>query len=359
VDGVGNLGVMEYAMNAGTSRASLIHYRQADNRNSMPFIASNHFMDMLFDGATPNISAPTHTIYGSMSMTPTQAIDMSNGQILHMTMEVDAHASFRRWVDFNLAPASDPLQGWDPDNLPINNTDAGVFLEIKDGFCTLDIYTGPKSIVPLSPPTGTAGGAGYGSRLWGPPGSAAGGPIICSWDQMYIQNNFRKNGLGLDDKSRLDFFISQTHAALFQDGKLIVQSDIPPGSFPWASVPVNAYYTHYIYHDDADIVDLTTFQQSGQPMCYPMNSYWFNDPVNGTAPSQTICNMAYPPGYGFPRSDERHWDNMGFEVFPASYLPGSDFSSLASIVQLPAIQAPRFVGSGSPPAAPTGVRIIQ
>ena len=51
-------------------------------------------------------------------------------------------------------------------------------------------------------------------------------------------SEFSKNALGLDDRSRYDFFVSQTHAALFQDGQLIVQSDIPAGSFAWADEPL-------------------------------------------------------------------------------------------------------------------------
>ena len=81
-----------------------------------------------------------------------------------MTMEVDAHQSFRRWVDFNLATASDPLQRWDFNNaFPINSTDQGIFLEIKEGGCTLDIYTGPTSSTNPQP-TGTAGGS-YSGEL--------------------------------------------------------------------------------------------------------------------------------------------------------------------------------------------------
>jgi hypothetical protein len=50
---------------------------------------------------------------------------MSNGNVVHLTMEVDDHQSIRRWIDFNLAPASDPLQNWDPNGYAINNTNQG------------------------------------------------------------------------------------------------------------------------------------------------------------------------------------------------------------------------------------------
>jgi hypothetical protein len=354
-DAVGNLGIMKYTMNAGTSKAWQIEYRQADNQSSMPFISSDHFMDMLFDGATPNTGAPTHTIYGSMAMTPVQTVDMSNGKVLHVTMEVDAHQSFRRWLDFNLAPASDPLQGWDFNGHALNNTNQAMFLELKDGFCTLDIYTNTTSATDPSP-TGTAGGSVHGARLWGQPGSVGGGAVSCNWDQMYVPKNLSKNGFGLDDKSRLDFFISQNHAALYQDGQLIVQSDIPAGTFPWAAGPVKAYYSHYMYHSDADIYDLQNFQVSGQNLCYPLNSFWFNDPVNGTTAAQSVCGTAFPAGYGFRYSDERHWDNMGFEVLPASDVPANDFSGLAPLVQPPTPQPPVFASDG--PQAPANLRVF-
>ena len=351
VDAYGNLGVMKFTLGAGTARAWDIDYRQADNLNSMPFISADHFMDMLFDGATPGTSASSHTIFSSMSMSPARTFDLSDGKILHLTMEVDSHWSFRRWIAFNLAPASDPLQHWDPGPNGLNTANQAVFLEIKDAGCTFDIYTGSTSSGDRTP-TGSAGGAS-GARLWG-----QWVPFWCSTEEMFVGSEFSKNGLGHDDRSRLDFFISSSHAAFFQDGKLIVQSPIPAGSFPYANVPMRAYFTHYLYHSINDVDELKTFSVSGQNFCYPMNSYWFNNPMTGTAPGDTICNRAYPAGYGFPHSDERHWDNMGAEVLPAGTVPANDFSSFLSAVQPPARQAPVFSGTMTPPAAPSNLRII-
>jgi len=356
LDAFMNLGWMKYTMNAGTARAWDIEYRQADNNNSMAFISGDHFMDMLFDGATDSAGGPGHESFSSMSMSPRQTIDMTGGKILHLTMEVDGHQSQRRWVAFNLSPASDTLQQWHPEGgLPINNTNQGIFLEIKDGGCLLDIYTGSGA---NNTPIGTAGGA-HGSRLWGHSGSSGGGAYQCTESQMYVPKNFTRNGLGMDDKSRYDFFISETRAALFQDGYLIVQSPIPPGTFPWSSVPLRAYYTHYVYHTTNDVMDLKTWQNNGQNNCFPMNAYWFNDPQSGTPAGETVCNIAYPAGYGFRYSDERHWDNMGFETLAPSDAPASDFSSLASLVQPPVIRLPQFGGSATPPAAPGNLRIIR
>jgi len=310
-------------------------------------------MDMVFDGATPGSGASTHTLYGSMAMAPRQTFDITGGRIAHLTMEVDGHMSFRRWMDIQVFPASDPIQAWDPDNHRISPTNRAVFLVLKDGGCSLDIYTGPAS---NDKPTGTAGGS-RGSRLWGHSGSFGGGAVVCGWDEMYVNRNFSKNGSGFDDKSRYDFFISQSKVALFQDGELILQSDIPAGSFPWANEPLRASFAHYLYHSVNDIDELKHTNINGQTMCYPLNSYWFNNPLTGTPAGQTVCNRAYPGGYGFPNSDERHWDNMGFEVLPASAAPNNDFSVFASLVQHPAPQPPQYAG-GPAPGAPSGLRIL-
>jgi hypothetical protein len=352
VDRYANIGMMRWLMNTGTSRAWEIEYRQADNNNSMPFISSDHFMDMLFDGGTAGSGAPGHENIASMALTPVQTVDMTGGKILHMTMEVDAHQSKRKWMGFSIAPASDPLQAWHPDGgVPLNTTNRGVFLELRDGECTLDIYTGPGG---FAAPTGTAGGA-HGSRLWGGTGSSA---YSCGeWD-TYVPASFSRNGLGFDDKSRYDLFMSESRAALFQDGHLIRQSAIPAGSFSWLnSGPVKIYFTHYVYHSSSDVTELKRGTNLGQNNCYPMNAYWFNDPLAGTQASETNCGRAYPAGFGFRYSDERHWDNMGFETLAPGEISTSDYSGFLASVRPPVV---RNVGAaGPPPGAPSNLRIVR
>src|SRR5262249_905022 len=149
-------------------------------------------------------------------------------------------------------------------------------------------------------------------------------------------SKFSQNGLGFDNRSRIDLFISQTHAALFQDGHLLVQSDIPAGSFPWFNQPLKVYFTHYLYHTAAERLEMLGSGPRWPYGCYLANGYIFNDPVTGTTLAENSqCGFALPPGFGFQNSDERHWDNMGFEVLPTSIAPANDYSSLVSLVQLP------------------------
>jgi hypothetical protein len=324
-DSFNNFGTALYSLNAGTAKAWSILVKSADFTDTMPFISNSHFMDMLFDGATAGVcSAPTDTTYSSLSMTPTKTANMSSGGILHLTMEVDAHQSFRRWLSFNLSPASDQIQSFGSGGgAPVNNTNDALFFETKATGATLSLFNG--SVTPA-----TAGCGPY-----------------------FIANDFMVDGRGLDDRSRLDFFVSQTHYAFFEDNELVCQDDLPGGGISWFNQPLETYFSHYLYHSDADISDMRGFVLSGGTYAYPLNSYWFNDPQNGTASSTTSNGASYPPGYGFPHSDERHWDNMGFEVLPASAAPANDFSSFAQSVALTGPQAPQFSSGPLPTLAAT------
>jgi hypothetical protein len=307
-----------YTMNAGTALAETIQYQLADTMNSMPFISADHFMDVLFDGGNPGTSLPLHQGHAVMAFSPDATAAWSSGQILHVTEEVDGHTDGRRWMDILIVPANDPARAFDADTDAFNQTNQAVRLQIfNQGFCTLDIYTGPPG-GGTQIPTGTAGGS-HGSRIWGAYGQA---PVACN----------APAAPGFDNKSRFDLFLTQKHAAYLIDGRLILQSDIPDGTFPWAYQSVKIYYSHYVYHTDNDIIELLTNK------CGPMNSFWFNNPLTGRTADQNSCQIAYPSGYGFPRSDERHWDDMGFEVLPASQVSAGSFAGLVSLVQLPAIR---------------------
>jgi len=81
------------------------------------------------------------------------------------------------------------------------------------------------------------------------------------------------------------------------------------------------YFTHYLFNTAGESRQL---QRTA-----PYETYWLNS---------------------FPHSDERHWDNVGFEVLPSVAVPATnDFSSLAALIHLPALTAPAFVI----PLAPT------
>ncbi len=288
-------GSMTYTLNAGSRRAWHIQYLNADTDHSMTFIMQGHFMDTLFDGSTPGVNNPLHVAHGVMAMSPDPTANFSGGRMLHATMEVDAHIGSRRWVAFNLAPANDPLTNW-YGNGPLNKSDRALFVEVEPGTIKTTLFDGPTSPTDLSP---------HSQSLTGSAGQAA--QAIC---RCYGAGNpWHSNGHGLDNRSRLDLFVTTTHFAYFEDGGLVAQGDIPNGlGFDAAKV----YFAHYLYHSDMDHQELASS---------PWETYWLNQ---------------------MPYSDERHWDNMGFEVLPSSAIPSSsDWSSLATLVHMPRSVPPK------------------
>ncbi len=311
-------GVMNYTLNSGTPRAWDIGFQHVDTDHSMPFLDGGHFMDVTYDGITPSSLPPGyqyayHTTYGNMHMSPQTTADLSGGKLLHVTMEVDSHiADFNRWLSFQLAPATDPITNFADDNavtlgglpsantLPPNHSDKALWVQMFNADCDAMLFTGPTS--PTNPaPKYTEVVPFYGK----------GGPPPC-----YHMNHFGSMALALDNRERWDLFATTTHMALFDDGQLIVQSNIPGGlGFNQAKV----YFTHYVYATASQFEGAALLQKA------PWESDWINN---------------------FQHSDERHWDNMGFEVLPASAVPG-DWSTLSSLIQIPAsvpIAAPSVTG---------------
>jgi len=286
-----------YTLNAGTDKAWTIYYNGADVRDSYPFISAGHFMDVLFDGGTPGTGNPLHTSYGSMSMSPNQTVDLSAGKVLHVTMEVDLHESGRRWIGIELAPANDPLTAFDPNSDPLNQSDKALFLDYFPGDCALNIFTGPSA------------GAGSPPKwlpLWGALGQAN---STCDTSNLY----WGGGGINLVNRGKLDLFVTQTHAALFINGQLIIESTIP-GGLPFTQARVN--FTHYVYHTANDVNELQQYR--------PWETFWLDY-------------------YRF--SDERHWDNMGFEVFPAA--AASTSAQWQKLVAMPHAVSPQLVFSGA------------
>lgn len=272
-----------------------IQYDGADTLDSYPFVMNNHYMDVLFDGGTPGTNMPLHNNHSLMAMSPAKFAQFSGGRILHITMEVDGHTDGRRWVGFALAPANDPVQTWYPsDNVPINKTDRALFVEIHDNVVSANLYAGRRkngndNHISIAAAAGQGTYMGY--RLVG---------------------NYQY-GRGLDNRSRFDLYVSDKHFAVFEDGRKIYDYNFPT---PLPFTTARVYYTHYLYHTGNEILELRQY--------HPFETFWIAD---------------------MPWSDERHWDNMGFEVLPAN-TARSNWGSLARLSELPPTSAPLYLGGG-------------
>ena len=259
-----------------------------DIADSKVFFMGSHFMDTLYDGGTPRTSDPMHNNNGSLVMMPKATADISGGRVMHVTFEVDAHFSMRRWCELEIGAAGDTLinpgkivTGSGP-NLP--PTAAGNILRWRiDGqFHQLSLFENAGT--PAAPNIEETDMFRFDYN----PGNDRGGPAArVDWTGAPLSNGTMQD---LDKRHRFDLYLSQTHYRLMESGQVIKDADFPAG----ATLPFDqcqAYFVHQVYHTSNDRGEQVTYFQP--------NSYW--------------------PNYR-PFCDERHWDNCGEEVlsgFPA------------------------------------------
>jgi hypothetical protein len=231
-------------------------------------IEAGHLMDIVPSGGG-------HGLH--MSFTPVAPADFSSGRLLHATMEVDAPNSGNRWVEFNLQRA--PHAG--------------------HGDLTVRFLAGRVEINESSPLVGAT-----------IPFTKT--EIIASREGI----NWGGNGRGIDDRSRFDLFLTTHHYAVFEDGVLATQGDLPaPLLFSVARVQ----FRHFFYHNN--LSDIFVAQGSTAVQ----NREWTMLRRQPWNPAQTV---------DYPFTDERHWDNIGFQVLSATAVP-VNWSGLTSLIHLP------------------------
>jgi hypothetical protein len=244
----------------------------SDLTHSQPFVMDRHFMDLLFDGEQEGIA---HKGRSACALSPQKTVDFSGGRVLHLTMEVDGHLDGHRWMGFNLAPADDPLQDvyWSHRVQKVNRSNQSFFCEITDAKITLGVID-------------SANQAGISRHP---------GPLQSQGDVRdgMITQRLPGNGQGLDNRTRFDLFLTRSSYALYEDGKPTCTGPIT-GGIPFEQAKV--YYSHFLYHSADEQYVLQSHS--------PHEHYWREQ---------------------FPYSDERHWDNIGFEVLPAT----TDLKTLA------------------------------
>jgi len=249
-----------------------------DLTNSKLFFMGNHFMDTTYDGGTPGSADPPHNNVASMVMVPKATADISGGRVLHVTFEVDAHNDSRRWIEVGIGQAGDELV--DIAKFEFHNqapTVSGKYLrwQILNESNALDLFpaiNGVFSDVDLMQFSGWDDSQSTARILWDHTGPFANG-----------------TPQDLDKRHKFDLYVSKTHYRIMEttpDGlyNVVRDKDFPAGSsLPFDQCQV--YFVHQVYHTWNDIHELRDY-------C-PQEQYWYNDR---------------------PFADERHWDNIGFEV---------------------------------------------
>ncbi len=281
------------------------------------FTSALHFMDTIYDG--PDVTAPfSHNNNSSLVMLPKATADISGGKVLHVTMEVDGHFDGRRWTDIAIGGAGDSLLRADPTKV------AETEVPTTSGNLLVWEMFGNSHALDLITPTKDANGAITGHQT-----TDLMQPTDWNDQQTYARSGRwgpqpQPNGTGqdIDKRSRFDLYLSKTHYKIVETypdnvHQIVREKDFPAGaSFPFDKVQV--YYIHELYHTGNERPELARYA--------PSEAFWYNNR---------------------PWADERHWDNMGYEVL--------DNFSLANAVKLPTDS----VVFTSPTPAPSNLSVTK
>ncbi len=248
---------------------------QQNGRNF--FVMSQHAMNVTPDGGTPGANSTLRVTSASVTWESRASADISGGKVLHVTMEVDAFFDSRRWCDIGVIPATDTLIDPAVIKLTGNNSitlgGSGIVWSILDNNQRLDTYYGDGTNTGLWSTHNELIGSG-----WGP-----------NYRRDYVWGDgFNSNGdpRRLDWRHKIDLYVSTTRAVGYEEGRVIFDKTLSP-ALPFTSMKV--FFAAHVYHTELDRVELLQY-----------------DPIKGRYWSQYR-----------PFSDERHWDNMGFEVVTA------------------------------------------
>ncbi|MEO7716602.1 MAG: hypothetical protein ABIY70_10385 [Capsulimonas sp.] len=255
-----NQYVKEYANDKWTIR----NY-DADMDYTKMFFMSNHFMDTVYDGGTAHKTDVLHNNNATLAMIPKATADISGGRVLHVTFEVDAHFDGRRWCEVQIGAAGDPL-------IHPAKLDGGLWPTVSGDRFRWEI----------------------GKERSDAKQCVQGVETVLNTYTSILQSNVRVNinhvaGINgdmrdLDKRHKFDLYLTQNRYRLVENG--VVEWDGPITTpIPFSKMQV--YFVHQVYHTGNDRPEL---------ICQQLDPYWYN----------------YRPF-----SDERHWDNMGFEVLTA------------------------------------------
>jgi hypothetical protein len=258
----------------------------ADTDASKIFVMGNHFMDTLYDGPTAATSSFSHNNNASMVMMPKATADISGGKVLHVTFEVDGHFDSRRWCDVFVAPAGDSLlvPGKFFENNQNPDTSGNMFRwEIHSQTCDAQVFQGMNSSGILNDTELFDLANGVGADDFGP-------GVRTTWDGNPVLNGTYQD---LDKRHRFDLYLSQTHFRVEETvlgaAPVIIKDETFPNGVTLPFTKCQVYFVHQLYHTAND-------RNENVDYGYASSAYWYNNR---------------------PWADERHWDDMGYEVLPS------------------------------------------
>ncbi len=239
------------------------------------FIHQRHLMDILIDGEKRNNNASS-VLQPLVDGKPIE-FDLADGKVVHITWEVDAFNTSRRWTELQLKPADETflnpgkfqiaggnrsptesgrLIRWQP-TWEAHKLDVfGPWIDGKQGTTTEEIEDGRE-------PVRTVGSGPWEHYR------------RTQWDKVTLSNGTIKD---LDFRHKFDLYLSEKEYLLFEDG---VQVKHGVWKTPLPFTKMNPGFIHQVYHTAAE------GSEGGEPF------------------------------YQEHHEDERHWGNLGLEIVPA------------------------------------------
>lgn len=263
-----------------------IYTHESDYRNTVPFIMSNHFMDVLYDGGDTGPQkdqGPPHNNIASLTMQPLSAVaDITGGKTIRVFGEVDACNTGRRWWDFILTGADDVILApaftkLDPQ---MAVTKSGNFLiwQVLGDVHALDMTIGD----------GTNNGRWV--RRQPQISTYTNDPVLGVGREGFVSRQDINDDLPFDRRVPFELYASENMFALVVGGKVLVSRPLTE-KLPWTRIKPG--FVHHVYHTGEEVSDNRKYNTR-------RGCYFYN--------YRPFCS-------------ELHWDNMGFEVLDTFPFP--------------------------------------
>jgi hypothetical protein len=276
-----------------SARWSAFLYNSNDRMSEVRlFTDHKHIMTVLPDGGhtwwydpvTGKAYFTGGLAYSSFILKPKASADITGGKVLHITGEWDAHNSDRRWQDVFILPKGDvliesawrefllnPTASLNSIVVDIGNSSARVVqwdASAKDGWVDDRGLLRQNRLAGASPEAGAAWRTTAG--IGNPSQTGYNG-----WANGHDNDN--------DNRHRFDIYLSQTRVKVFEEGTLKVDYTLP---VPLSYSQFEIYFADHLYHSQLEHAEIRDSFVEKEPLWLKRSPY----------------------------TDQRHWDNMGFEV---------------------------------------------
>jgi hypothetical protein len=242
------------------------------------FIHQRHLMDILLDGEKRNNNASSvfQPLVGGQEV----VFDLSDGKIVHLTYEVDAHFQPRRWCEVQFKPAGETFlnPGKFVDiSVDRRPTESGNLIrwQAQNTFHHLDVFRGDSTNINKWFEEGQI------DTSWGPTSERFDSTVNITRSEYYWpQPNLNGTMADLDLRHKFDMYLSAAEYALYENGILVKRH---AWKSPLPFTRMSPAFVHQVYHTDNEM----PWMEGGE--------YYY----------QYIEN-----------ADERHWNNFGIEIVP-------------------------------------------